>query len=211
MSKKRKKTEDEIREEEKRTTPKGLFNSANSYRRAASALHKLKLKTSHPHLPVSHLYYHAIELYLKAFLMMKKHTVAELRQVFGHSICRLTDRARQLGLVFDDQDEHVFSLMINSDAQIRARYLEIGPFCWPSLPALCRTCKSLHNLVGNALPSATRASRYPRGGQGGSRSSTRRERPRDRRAAESGDGIRAVEGKCSSAPPVARGGAIEAT
>jgi hypothetical protein len=82
---------------------------------------------------------------------MHGHTVDELSRKFGHQICRLTERARQLGLTFDDEDEEVFSLMIHSDAQIRARYLQTGFFRWASLPALDRTCKSLNRSVGEAL------------------------------------------------------------
>ena len=39
---------------------------------------------------------------------MHGHTVDELSRKFGHQICRLTERARQLGLTFDDEDEEVF-------------------------------------------------------------------------------------------------------
>jgi hypothetical protein len=84
---------------------------------------------------------------------MHGHTVDELSHRFGHQICRLTERARQLGLTFDDEDEEVFSLTIHSDAQMPARYLylQTGFFRWASLPALDRTCKSLNRSVGEAF------------------------------------------------------------
>src|SRR5262249_35161441 len=59
----------------------GFFNFARSYWKAASALQKLKLKTTHPESSVAYLYYHAIELYLKAFLRMHGHTVDELQRI----------------------------------------------------------------------------------------------------------------------------------
>jgi DNA-binding NtrC family response regulator len=53
---------------------------------------------------------------------------------------------------FDFQTELASrSLTINSDAQIRSRYLQTGFFRWASLPALDRTCKSLHHSIGHAL------------------------------------------------------------
>ena len=56
----------------------GLFNVAESYRLAAEHLHSSALLKGMHDLPVSFLFYHAIELYLKAFLRHKKHTPSEL-------------------------------------------------------------------------------------------------------------------------------------
>jgi hypothetical protein len=78
MARTRKKSEGEVRDDEERTNAMGLFNTANSYWKAAVALQKAKLKTRHSDDPVWFLYYHAIELYLKSFLRMHGHTVAAL-------------------------------------------------------------------------------------------------------------------------------------
>ena len=84
---------DENKEVE-RTNALGLFNVATSYWRAARCLQKEKLKTTHPGSPVSFLYYHAIELFLKAFLRHHGHTPKELRgRKFGHSTAALEKRA----------------------------------------------------------------------------------------------------------------------
>jgi hypothetical protein len=66
-------------DEDSRSNPLGFFNLAESYWSAAGALENAKLKTTHPNSPISFLYYHAIELYLKAFLRLHGHSAKELR------------------------------------------------------------------------------------------------------------------------------------
>jgi|SRR5450631_550035 hypothetical protein len=74
--------------DEDRTNEVGLFNPAESYSKSAAALYEAKVKASHPLSPVLFLYYHAIELYLKAFLRGNGHSAKELRsKKFGHRIC----------------------------------------------------------------------------------------------------------------------------
>ena len=46
------KTEDDIRDEEMRANPMGLFNTACSYHVAARELDKLNLRTTHREMPV---------------------------------------------------------------------------------------------------------------------------------------------------------------
>ena len=143
---------DAEKDELERTTALGLFNVATSYWRAARCLQKEKLKTTHPGSPVSFLYYHAIELFLKAFLRHHGRTPRELRsKKFGHSTAALEHLASELGLFFEDEDREVLSLMAKTDAVIRSRYIQTGYFQWPHPGALDRTCKSLRKSVGEAL------------------------------------------------------------
>jgi hypothetical protein len=97
------------------------------------------------------LYYHAIELYLKAFLRQKGHSVAELSAKFGHKTDKLGARAKECGLAFDDEDEGVFTTMGNTDAVIRSRYIRTGPATWPTFEALDATCEHLHHQVAVTL------------------------------------------------------------
>lgn len=139
-------------EELSRTTALGLFNVADSYWRAARYLLAGKLKTTHPISPVSFLFYHAIELYLKAFLRHHGCKPEELRsKKFGHKTCHLSERASHLGLYFNDGDKEVLSMMATTDAVIRSRYIQTGYYQWPSPGALDRTCKSLRQSIGEAL------------------------------------------------------------
>lgn len=139
-------------DEAERVTPIGLFNFAETYWTAAKALKRSKARSTHRESPIRFLYYHSIELYLKAFLRLHGHTPQQLRsKKFGHSTRDLTERAEKLGLEFDDEDRDVFGLMSDTDAIIRSRYLQTGYFEWPTLEALNRVCKSLRVSVGDAL------------------------------------------------------------
>ncbi len=67
-----------------RLTPLGFFHFAASYRACAEKLRVCKLRATHPHAPLTFLYYHAIELYLKAFLRAHGHGSEKLRFELGH-------------------------------------------------------------------------------------------------------------------------------
>ena|SRR5258708_7820632 len=138
--------------EEDRTNEVGLFNTAESYWKSAAALYEAEVKASHPLSPVLFLYYHAVELYLKAFLRGNGHSPKQLRsKKFGHRICCLTDRASELGLSFMDEDKEIFSMMGTTDALLRSRYIQTGAFSWPSPEALDRTCRSLRVSIAKDL------------------------------------------------------------
>ena len=136
-----------------RTTPFGLFNYADSFWRAAWPLQRASknLATTHRDAPVSFLYYHAIELYLKSFLRHHGISVAELRgKKFGHDVSRLSKCAEILGLFLMDEDKEVFALM-DPWTVLRARFIRTGPFTVASPQALDRTCKSLRDSIAKVL------------------------------------------------------------
>jgi|SRR5579872_858816 len=138
--------------DEERTNEVGFFNTAETYWKSAEALYRAKVKASHSLSPILFLYYHAIELYLKAFLRGHGLSAAKLRsKKFGHQICCLSDKAAQLGLSYADEDKEVFSLMSTTDAIIRSRYTQTGFHTWPSPEALDRTCRSLREGIHKAL------------------------------------------------------------
>jgi len=72
-----------------RTTALGLFNYARSYRSSGDYLLAAKLKLTHPSAPMSFLFYHAIELYLKAHLRSQNLSVVQLKKI-GHNIKELS-------------------------------------------------------------------------------------------------------------------------
>jgi hypothetical protein len=133
-----------------RTTALGLFNYARSYGASADNLLNAQLKVPHPHAPTTFLYYHSIELYLKAYLRSQGLTVAQLRQV-GHNISKLAEEVQQRGFVFDDEDKEVLQVMSEADNIIRSRYIQTGAFTRPEGEALSRTCTALDQKVAEAL------------------------------------------------------------
>ena len=133
-----------------RTTALGMFNCARSYRASADHLLQAKLKVPHPHAPMTFLYYHAIELYLKAFLRSHGLTVAQLRQV-SHNIRELSTEVQSRGLVLDDEDKEVLETMAEANNVIRSRYIQTGAYTRPEEEALSRTCAALEEQVANAF------------------------------------------------------------
>jgi len=125
---------------------------AESYREAARVLTGAKPRTGHASSPIAFLYYHAIELYLKSFLRLHGVTAKKLAgKEYGHDTLKLTQRAEELGLWYMDEDREVFALMADTDAIIRSRYLEVGPFTVPANEALDRVCDSLRQTIGEGL------------------------------------------------------------
>jgi hypothetical protein len=89
--------------DDERTNSMGLFNTAEAWRLSAMALQSAKVASGHAARPVRYLYFHAIELYLKA-LLRQKHSVDTLEKKFRHDTNRIVQEAQALGLVIDDQD-----------------------------------------------------------------------------------------------------------
>ena len=109
------------------------------------------MRATHPDAPICYFYYHAIELYLKAYLRAQGRSVRDLRVKFNHSPSKLRDAAQGYGLHFGDENVEVLTLMAETDAVIGSRYLQTRHFTRPSIEALNRTCKSLHQSVGEDL------------------------------------------------------------
>jgi hypothetical protein len=128
----------------------GLFNTAEAFRLSAMALQRTKVDSGFAEMPVRHLYFHALELYLKA-LLRQTHSVAALSsRKFGHKTERLVKAAEALGLAVKDDDREVFSL-IDANVVTESRYIKTGAKTWPATEALCRTCKNVRDGVGRLL------------------------------------------------------------
>jgi hypothetical protein len=134
-----------MRKIDERTTALGLFHYAISYWKSAEYLSKNKLKVTHQDAPVTFLYYHAIELFLKAYLRQKKLTVKELKNI-SHDIIILTKEAANRGLFLMDEDKIVFQYM-NRENIFGARYIKTGYFEIASKEALNRTCENLYEAI----------------------------------------------------------------
>ena len=144
---------DNLEDQNERSSPLGYYNVADSYWAAASFILDQNLDTTHHDNATRFLFYHSIECFLKAYLRCKGLSIQELAhpKKFGHKVNKLASKAKSFRLNFDDEDLEVICLMSNSDTVIRARYFLRGPFDWPHLDSLNRTCRSLAESVGMAL------------------------------------------------------------
>jgi HEPN domain-containing protein len=150
----RKKSNQEIAEENQRTNSMGLFVAAEAFAVSARALEANPIKHGFRLSPIHVLYFHAIELYLKA-LLRQKYSVHDLENKFRHQIKRMTKEAKKLGLKISKEDQlRVFSIMTRTDTVIRSRYLRTGVMEIPPNGALNRACANLHANVGQLLRDA---------------------------------------------------------
>jgi hypothetical protein len=134
-----------------RTTPLGLFNYARSYWQSGVVLHDARAKVTHPDAPVTLLLAHAIELYLKAFLLLRGLGIDEVKNSFGHDFKKLVDEASSRGLSLMGEDMDIAAILTEKESIRRSRYIETGYFQRPGLAALSRTCRSLDHSVSAAL------------------------------------------------------------
>jgi hypothetical protein len=101
------------------------------------------------------LYYHAIKLYLKSFLLLKGKDEAFLRKV-GHDLKHLSELCGELGLSFSPQDEEMFSLIQEHGSAMLARYLKPALIKIPTFETLEHIICNLDTEVGIALEEAGR-------------------------------------------------------
>jgi hypothetical protein len=149
-----KKSPEQLKEDDDRTTSMGLFNTAEAYRLAAIKLGQPAVWGGHAHKPVQFLYCHEIELYLKA-LLREKHSVETITNKFRHDTRRLVSEAENLGLFVTARDRGIFATLADTDALIEMRYIRTGPKALPiNLQALSQTCKSVRDSVANLLRNA---------------------------------------------------------
>lgn len=136
-----------INDGDDRTTAIGLYHYGRSYHDSARALDLAKVRTTHPHAPVSYLYFHAIELFLKAYLRAYGHSVRALEKEFRHDIKRIRERASVLNFQFMDEDLIVLGYMERTDVVMKSRYIRTGCFESPTVESLERTASSLRETT----------------------------------------------------------------
>lgn len=137
-------------EDNERTSALGLFNTARSYWRSAEHLNAANLKVTHPQAPVTFLFCHAIELYLKAYLRGMGKTVAELKNI-GHRVNRLAKAAANSGLMIDQERMEILAHIDDADVAIEARYIVTGFKRLPTNEALSGSAEYLDQTVSTAL------------------------------------------------------------
>lgn len=135
---------------EDRTPPVGLFNYARSYWRSSEQLRGSKPDVSHPDAPILFLFYHAIELYLKAFLRGAGYDLAQLKGI-RHGITKAARAAHNEGLHLTSADFELLDLIDSDDNVIRVRYITTGAHTRPEDEELSEFCQYLDQSVGQRL------------------------------------------------------------
>jgi hypothetical protein len=137
---------------EERTTPIGLFNFARSYWRSSEQLRASKPDVTHPDAPILFLFYHAIELYLKAFVRNAGYDLKQLKDI-SHRITKAGRAAHDKGLQLTPDDFELLGLVDAYDNVIRSRYITTGAHSRPEEDALSDFCQYLDRSVGERLAS----------------------------------------------------------
>lgn len=129
-----------------RTSALGLYHYAHSYAASAAALSGTSVTATHADAPVRFLYRHAVELYLKAFLLHKMVPYSQLAgRALGHSTKRLVERAVLLGLPITAQNRKWAEAL---DDSIADRYLETGVRRVLTAQQMLTLCGALHGEIG---------------------------------------------------------------
>jgi DNA-binding MarR family transcriptional regulator len=139
-------------DENERTNAVGLFNTARSYWRSAEYLSTAHLEgVTHPRAPVTFLFCHAIELYLKAYLRGAGRDVSQLKQL-GHHVANLAQSAIKSGLAIGQEHSEILDHIDDADVAIEARYIVTGfKGSLPTNEALSDVATVLDQTVCNAL------------------------------------------------------------
>lgn len=137
-------------DDDERTNALGLFNTARSYWRSAEHLNAAGLKVTHPHAPVTFLFCHAIELYLKAYLRGTGSTLAQLKKL-SHRVANLAKAATESGLKLEPEQSEILSHVDDADVAIEARYIVTGFKNRPTNEALSSVAEQLDTTVCAAL------------------------------------------------------------
>lgn len=135
---------------EERTTEIGLFHFARSYWRSAEQLRASKPDVTHPDAPILFLFYHAIELYLKAFARNAGYDLKRLKNI-SHRIAEAGQAAQKEGLELTPDDFELLRLIDSSDNVVRTRYITTGAHSRPEENVLADFCTYLDKAVGEKL------------------------------------------------------------
>ena len=139
-----------------------MFHYAHSYAASAMKLAEVKIATSHSDAPIRFLFSHAIELYLKAYLLLQGITVGELRsRALGHNLKKLTSKAVTLGLAVPTEHRQSMVLANENEANLD-RYIKTGSRSVLLPEGLSEICSNLHEQIGQAVYKSAGLTRRPK-------------------------------------------------
>ena len=139
----------------------GFFQYAHSYAQSAVTLEYNHTKAAHWNAPIYFLYFHAIELYLKAFLVRAGTDPKELKNAHGHRVRPLSQLCQRQGLQLNDDGQRIIDLMADSDSVISSRYIRVGIHTRLHFDVYSSFCLSLHRQVGSKVFEDSGVTRMP--------------------------------------------------
>jgi hypothetical protein len=137
-------------DESDRTSAVGFFNTARSYWRSAEHLRTARVKVTHPDAPVTFLFCHAVELYLKGYMRGRGRELGELKRL-GHRVADLSKTALEAGLKLSSDHCELLSHIDEAEVAIEARYIVTGFKNRPTNEAFSEICEALDKSVCAAL------------------------------------------------------------
>jgi hypothetical protein len=142
-------------------TPLAWFHVAHAYLHTAAVLNAApKPKGGFYESPVRFLYFHAIELFLKAFLRLKGMEDAELaNRAFSHQLAILPDEAERQGLLIGKRVRLVCDAARDFDKPLQTRYIKTGAKSELPTTRLHEAARDLQGRVAQALRSSGIATR----------------------------------------------------
>lgn len=139
-----------------------FFNYAHSYACSARTLYEARTKVTHSSAPIYFLCFHALEMYLKSYLLAHNFTKRDLRKrEYGHNILRIAQEAEVHGLILADVDKQVISLLSKTDNIISSRYFRRGIHQRIEFKDLWETCCRIHLEICPDVYSGVSTTRRP--------------------------------------------------
>jgi HEPN domain-containing protein len=138
-----------------------LFNYAHSYAQSAVTLEANQTEATHWDAPVLFLYFHAIELYLKAFLVALGHDLDVLKKKHGHKVKPLAVMCQHQGVQLSLDAQEVIYLMTETDNVISSRYIRLGNHRQLPFSVYFEMCQSLHEQIGFKVYEGSGVTRMP--------------------------------------------------
>jgi hypothetical protein len=146
-----------------RTTAIGMFHFAQSYALSAKSLNEKRVNATHPDAPIRFLYCHAIELYLKAYLLLQGTTLSVLKsKAFGHNLSKLMSKSVEFGL--EITMEHQVAIQLANQANLDDypdRYIKTGYRTVVLPEVLSAVCSDLNQQIGGSIYTAAGVDRNP--------------------------------------------------
>lgn len=147
--------------QESQTNAVALFNYAHTYVQSAVTLEENETEATHWNAPIYFLYFHAIELYLKSFLVRIGHDLEDLRKDYGHEVLPLAELAGKEGVQFSIDDGRAIDFMSFTDNVISSRYIRVGTHQRLPFTVYFGLCQSLHDQIGWKVYEGSGVTRIP--------------------------------------------------